>query len=191
MIDSAKLSISQLHSLYCVYRDLDIGTKTVNCCTCGKLIHIDEPQDCFQYYGHYIPRSVSRLLKYHPYNAHPQCLQCNLNETIDIRKNYDRYMIYRYGKNIKDKLLSINQTYTEDQYKEYYINELLKLTCNFPKLAKLLIDDDDTGEIINFTQIHENDIEEQFYTFSQTYKQDLDKLCKMLKVKNFIEWERI
>ena len=100
-------SLSQLASIYCVYKDLSVTTRTVNCCTCGKSIQITSPEDSFSLFGHYIPRSVSRKLKYHPQNTHSQCSSCNLNTTLNIDNSYTNYMIYRYGENIKNELFTL------------------------------------------------------------------------------------
>lgn len=185
-----KYSLAQLAAIYCVYKDLDPITKTISCCTCGRLIHINVPEDSYAYFGHYIPRSKNRNLIYHPKNTHAQCPACNMHTTKEISDSYDHYMMYRYGKNIKNDLMSISKTYTEDEYANYYINLLLQLSNNFPELLSILTNFD-TGEVLESQDVRKNNrIENQFYTYSETYKDDLDRLCKILNVKN-IEWERM
>ena len=185
-------TLSQLASIYCIYKDLSPTTHTVNCCTCGKTLYIEQPEDCFNYWGHYINRSISRKLIYHPQNSFAQCINCNVynNGNKIIEEKYNNYIKYRYGNDFKNKLLASEEK-TEDYYKTYYINELLKLSQKFPELIKLLADSN-TGELICNVNIktYNNDFEEQFSTFSVSYKSDLDILTKQLNT-NPIEWERL
>lgn len=181
-----KYSLSQLASIYCIYKDLSLN-RTVNCCTCGKTLHINNIEDCFNFWGHFISRSVNKKLIYYPKNTHAQCVNCNvvLNNS-NIHNKYVEYMEYRYGKDIYNELLKVEQQ-TNEYYVNYYIEELLKLSIKFSELEDIFIDKN-TGELI--TSFYENEIEKQFYTYSITYKQDLDKLCKMLKCES-IEYERL
>lgn len=185
-------TLSQLAAIYCIYKDLSPTTHTVNCCTCGKILHIEQIEDCFNYWGHYINRSISRKLIYHPQNSFAQCVSCNIynNGNKNIEKNYDNYIKYRYGNNFRSKLLESEEK-TENYYKTYYINELLKLSQKFPELIGILADNN-TGELIHNLdiKIYNNDFEKQFNTFSVSYKSDLDVLTKQLAVKP-IEWERL
>lgn len=184
-------TLAQLAAIYCVYKDLSPITHNIICCTCGKTLYIEQVEDCFSLWGHYIPRSVSRKLIYHPLNTHAQCSQCNIygNKNL-VDKRYDEYMIYRYGNNIKEQLLNSKEK-TKEYYKEFYITELLKLISKFPELADVVVEKN-TGEVLTNLGIidTENRIEQQFFTYSPTYKGDLDTICKTLHVKS-IEWERL
>lgn len=180
-------SLSQLASIYCVYKDLSPLTHSITCCTCGKIIHIEQIEDCFNLWGHYIARSVNRNLIYNPINSHAQCINCNVINQ-GMYNEYKRYMQYRYGENIENILLNAD-IHDNEYYKNFYITELAKLSSVFPELLNIIVDVN-TGEILPTQQVFENSIENQFYTFSSTYKDDLDTLCKILKV-NFIEWERL
>lgn len=187
-------SLAQLNAIYCVYKDLNPETHTINCVTCGKSIYIEEPEQCFNLFGHYIPRSVEPKLKYHPQNTHCQCQNCNLNETQQVRDRYRAYMIYRYGNDIDDVLKS-SEVKTDDEYIEFYVNELVKLSAVFPELLPVVCDTD-TGEVLYNVSMSpddnhkENNIEKQFHTYSISYRQDLDTLSKAAGASN-IEYERL
>lgn len=185
-----KYTLLQLAAIYTVYKDLDPITRTVNCCSCGRLIHIDFPEDCFAYYGHFIERSIKRNLILLPENAHAQCVMCNMHTTEEVRKNYHNYMKYRYGDDIKNKLMNYDKIISDSEWKDFYIKQLLKLSNKFPELISSVLVNEDTGELIESTDVIENSIEKQFNTYSKTYKEDLDRLCKILDTKN-IEWERM
>lgn len=186
-------SLAQLNAIYCVYKDLNLN-HIATCVTCGKSIYIDSFEDCFNLFGHFIPRSVEPKLKYHPKNTHCQCPLCNLNETEEVKTKYKQYMQYRYGKDIEQELLNYNPK-TEQQYIEYYTEELLKLSAKFPELLDILVDKT-TGEVLENIKVDNgidtinNNILKQFYIFSVTYRQDLDTLCKILHTKP-IEYERL
>lgn len=183
-----KYTLSQIAAIYTVYKDININY-TVNCCTCGKSIHIEQIEDCFSLYGHYISRSIEPKLKFHPYNTHAQCPECNMKVSSDIDKKYDEYMVYRYGKNIKEKLLKDNRFSDINFTKNFYTKAILKLSFNYPEL-KNIVNIDDSGIIVPLEIKKENEIVEQWYTFSKTYKQDLDTLVRYLKSEN-IEYERL
>lgn len=183
-----KLTLAQLAAIYAVYKDLDPKTKTVRCCTCGKTIQIDNIEDCFRVWGHYIARSIEPKLIYHPLNSFAQCVSCNIySNPKNMQDSYDKFMQYRFGSDIKIKLLQAEKK-DEDYYKGFYITELLKLSSKFPELLDVLVDQN-TGEIIENLVIR-NGIEKQFDTFSVTFKSDLDSLCKALN-SDFIEYNRL
>lgn len=182
-----KYSLAQVNAIYCVYKDLNPNTHTTSCVTCGKSIHIDSFEQCFSLYGHYIARSLEPKLKYHPLNTHCQCANCNMYETPTVKKAYDDYMVFRYGENIKNKLLA-EEPKTEQEYEQFYLNELVKLSTKFPELIEVICDSE-TGEVYNFEDKLDNNIEQQFKTFSVTYKQDLDELARALGTQP-IEYER-
>mgnify|MGYP007106418237 CR=1 FL=1 len=186
---NVKLSLSQLAAIYAVYKDLSPATRTVRCCTCGKSIHIEQIEDCYSVWGHYIPRSIARCLIYNPLNSHAQCIDCNLYaDPKTMQLHYDDYMKYRYGSSVKELLFSENNQQTEEKYNsEYYMIELLKLSSKFPELAELLIQQD-TGEIKEICS--ENSIEKQFNTYSRSFKDDLDVLCRTLQT-DYIEYQRL
>lgn len=185
-----KYTLSQLAAIYNVYKDLS-DFKTVNCCTCGKSIHINSFEDCYALWGHYIARSQSRKLIYHPLNSHAQCPTCNIyfSDQNTIEQRYDNYMKYRYGNDIKNRLLHSEEK-SEEYYENFYITGLLNLVYKFPELADIVVNTD-TGEIKNVKEIlvSQNTVEKQFFTFSLTYKQDLDSLSKVLH-SDFIEYSR-
>ena len=180
-------SLKQLAAIYATYKDLDPNTHIISCCTCGKRIHIEQVEDCYNLWGHYLARSISRKLIYHPQNSHCQCSECNI-QNKGMLQSYDDYMIYRYGKNIKEKLLN-SENKTEEYYYELYTNLLLELTWQFPELADIIINKL-TGEVIYTQTTYANEIEQQFNTYSKTYKQDLDIICKTIG-SEFIEYQRM
>lgn len=182
-----KYSLAQLAAIYTVYKDLDAGTRTVNCCTCGKSIYINQVEDCYNYYGHYIARSIEPKLKYHPFNAYAQCVKCNMQISQNIDDAYDKYIIRRYGKNFKQKLL--DEPVRSDEFcLEFYKCELRRLSNKFPEL-KQVIENYDEQDNNQFITENLNDIEKQWNTYSSTYKQDLDELVRVLKTEP-IEYER-
>ena len=185
-----ELSLAQLHAIYSVYRDLDKKTKNVSCCTCGRKIIINSFDDCYSVYGHYIDRSIEPKLKYHPLNAFPQCIHCNVYENnTEIKKKYDTYMRYRFGKNIKTDLIN-SEAKDDNYYKELYTVELLKLSQDFPELLDILVDRT-TGELlIDSENKIKNSIEKQFNTFSRNYASDLDHLCLYLNCE-YIEYNKL
>lgn len=185
-------SLAQLNAIYCVYKDLNPETHIATCVTCGKSIYIEEPEQCYNLYGHYIPRSIEPKLKYHPLNTHCQCQNCNLNETQQVRDSYKKYMVYRYGSNIDNCLRSADKK-SDSEYINFYISELLKLSEKFPELLDIVCDEN-TGEIYSVDTTDSadisNNIEKQFHTYSMTYRQDLDALSKYANASN-IEYERL
>lgn len=184
-MQNKQYTLAQIAAIYTVYKDLSIE-HTVTCCTCGKSIYIANIEDCYSLYGHYIPRSIEPSLKFHPNNTFAQCVRCNMNSDNVIDTAYDKYMIYRFGKDIKTILLSEKFKYSSnDETKNFYLNELAKLSQKFPELLDVIVNKD-TGEI---SEIFINDIEKQWNTFSKTYRQDLDILSKAMGVEN-VEYER-
>lgn len=183
------LSLAQLHAIYTVYRDLDKNKKTVKCSTCGKIIHIESFEDCFNVYGHYIDRSLQPEIKYHYLNAYPQCPLCNTQTTENIRKNFDNYISYRFNTNpeqFKHNLI-IDKRFNDYTFAyNFYVKELINLYKDFPELSQIIVDIN-TGAIIENN--YDSEIEEQWDTFSTSYKQDLDTLTKLLRMEN-IEYER-
>lgn len=187
-------SLAQLNAIYCVYKDLNPDTHVATCVTCGKSIYISDVEQCFELYGHYIPRSLEPKLKYHPDNSHCQCKDCNLNETAEVREAYEQYVCYRYGKN-KHQQLKQSSSISDSEWLKFYIEKLTKLSDTFPELIDVIIangnnDNVNNGKIIATTTSVNNDIAEQFRTYSKTYRQDLDDLSKALQA-NFIEYERL
>lgn len=182
-----KYSLAQLHAIYCVYRDLDPGTRVVNCCTCGCSLHIEQVEDCYGVYGHFVERSLEPKLKFHPLNAFPQCPNCNMNASSSIKTKYEDYMKYRFGSNIKTKLLQDDRFNDFEFAKQWYIRELIEKQQIFPELASVTVDIA-TGELFDVEEI-ENNIEKQWNTFSKTFKQDLDELVRILGTEP-IEYER-
>lgn len=185
-----KYSLSQLAAIYATYKDLNPKTKTVRCCTCGKTIQINCFEDCYKIWGHYIARSLEPKLKYHPNNTFAQCSSCNVfSDSNEMQEKYDKYMSFRFGSDIKQKL-SESEPQTEEYYKNFYTIELLKLSTTFPELKEIFIDET-TGEVVDVTELpEENSIEKQFNTFSPTFKSDLDVLCRALNCE-YVEYNRL
>lgn len=183
-----KYTLAQLAAIYTTYKDLDFNTKTVNCCTCGKSMHINSVEDCFNIWGHYIPRSKEPKLKFHPNNTFSQCPQCNMQFSQEINKAYDNYIIYRFGKDIKEELQK-DSSFADVKYAtSFYINKLLELAQQFNELYTVVVNTE-TGEFFDKVDIIEDPIVEQWNTFSINYKQDLDTLTKLLNTEP-IEYER-
>lgn len=186
-----KYSLAQLNAIYCVYKDLNPETHVATCVTCGKSIFIEEPEQCFNLFGHYIPRSVEPKLRYHPQNTHCQCQACNLNETQQVRDKYRNYMIYRYGNDV-DRTLKTSDVKTDNEYIDFYVSALMGLSEKFPELLHIICDKS-TGEVYDIKTEKENKInhiEQQLHTYSITYRQDLDTLSKAVGASN-IEYERL
>ena len=104
-----------------------------------------------------------------------------------IDEAYDKYMIYRYGENIKEDLLQ-NEGFDEDYIKKWYFDHVVELSQKFPELEQVVVDTS-TGELLCIVEI-EDKIQEQFETYSKTFKQDLDKLTSLLGTEP-IEYERL
>lgn len=184
-----EFTLAQLHAIYTVYRDLDSGTRTVNCCTCGKSIYINNFEDCYAVYGHYVDRSIAPNQKYNPFNAYPQCPQCNLNTTDKIKEAFKNYVIYRLGYDPESKIKNDKYyNYSEQYYKQYYLTELKKLSEKFSELTEIFTDLEEKTEEKEKT-ITDNIIH-QWGTYSDTYRQDLDTITKMLNTEP-IEYERL
>lgn len=182
-------TLSQLHAIYIVYRDLDVGTRTVNCATCGKTLYINNIEDCYLYYGHRIARSIEPKLKYHPLNAFPQCINCNMQVSSSIDKAYNDFIVYRFGKDITNDLLQDNRFIDQNYAKDYYINRLLELSNKFPELKDILIDYS-TGSLLDTVEKDiDNSIIDQWFTYSLNYTQDLDYITNFMKTEA-IEYER-
>lgn len=184
---NSKYSLAQLAAIYTAYKDLDPKIRTVNCCTCGKSLYIGSVEDSFIYWGHYVPRSIAPKLKFHPLNTHCQCVKCNMQVSKDIDEAYDKYMIYRYGENIKETLLHDEDFDEEDYAKNWYFVHIVELSQKFPELEQVVVDTS-TGEVLSVVEI-EDKIQEQFETYSRTFKQDLDELTRLLGTEP-IEYER-
>lgn len=188
--NNKKYTLSQLAAIYNVYKDLNPSTRIVNCCTCGKSLTVLSPEDAYCYWGHFIPRSLNRNLIYYPKNSHAQCTQCNLWTLGNVMyEQYSQYMKYRYGDNIIEELTKVEKQ-DDEYYLKFYQQSILNLVYKFPELAEIVINTD-TGELKDSNDIfkQENSIEKQFYTFSTTYKQDLDTISKALN-SDYIEYSR-
>lgn len=183
-----KYSLAQLAAIYTVYKDLDAKTRTVNCCTCGDSLHIEQIEDCYSLYGHWIARSIEPKLKFHPDSTFAQCPWCNMQVSKTVDDAYDKFIEYRFGKNHKQDLLQDDRFNDLEFAKQWYIQELIKLSQKFPEL-QIIVLDSNTGEIFDIIEIIENPIEEQWNTYSVTYKQDLDELTRILGTEP-IEYER-
>ena len=169
-----KYTLSQIAAIYTVYKDLDVGTRTVNCCTCGKSIHIEQIEDCYNYYGHYIARSKEPKLKYHPGNTFAQCVTCNMDTSYKVEEKYTKYIIKRFGEDYIDRLLSY-PVRDNNFYYRYYLDELHRLSETFPELKNVVNACDKSYNLSKSSDIEElNDIIKQWNTFSRTYKQDLN-----------------
>lgn len=186
-----KYSLAQLAAIYTVYKDLD-GTRIARCCTCGKSMRIEQLEDCYNLYGHYLSRSTHPGLKFHPNNTHAQCPVCNLQYSSIINKKYHEYMVYRYGEDI-DNVLMLDEekgVYGDnDETLNFYILGIIELSQKFPELVDIVVDKT-TGEVLDKVELIENPIEKQWNSYSVTYRQDLDSLSHMLYTEP-IEYERL
>lgn len=114
--------------------EVDLGW--VNCCTCGKLIHIKKNTDA----GHFIDRGSGGLsgVYFDERNIHSQCKPCNAGfyqgrEKRNVKQSYEDFMLQKYGSSVVDELkfLDKNQSYKGkigmigEMYKQMY-KELLK-----------------------------------------------------------------
>lgn len=183
-----KFSLAQLHAIYCVYRDIDFA-HNVRCCTCGKSMHIEQVEDCFNLYGHYLSRSQYPHLKYHKDNAFPQCPNCNMSVSSSIDNKYAEFINYRYGEGFTEKLKQDNSFSDKNKALQFYVVELLELSQRHPELYSALVDAN-TGEVIEIQNVVENPIQEQWETYSPTFRQDLDEITRLLGTEN-IEYERL
>ena len=86
--------------------------------------------------------------------------------------------------------MNYDKVVSDSEWKDFYIKQLLKLSNKFPELISSVLVNEDTGELIEITDVIENSIEKQFNTYSKTYKEDLDRLCKILDIRD-VEWERM
>lgn len=184
-------TLNQLAAIYNVYKDIDFRTKTVSCCTCGKNIKITQLEDCYNLWGHFVPRSIDRGLIYCPENSHAQCPECNVFiNNSHIQNKYTEYMIFRYGKNYKTLFEAFKQKQLDtQQIKDFYVERLLSLLNEFPELSECIGVDLQTGEVKD-TIYYSNNIENQFNTYSKHYEQDLDTLCKILRTE-YIEYNKL
>lgn len=190
-MNNKNYSLAQLAAIYTTYKDLD-KNHCVNCCTCGKTIHIQQIEDCYSLYGHFHPRSTHPQLKFHPYNAYAQCCLCNMSVSSDIDNKYKNYMQYRFGSDYDEKLFKNYEIYLDLEYtKQFYIDELIKLSTYFPELQAIFLDYK-TGEVLQNINVQkiESNIESQWETFNVTYRQDLDNFTRELKTEP-IEYERL
>jgi len=53
--------------------------------------------------GHFIPKSVSLILRWNEYNVNGQCVRCNLAEQGN-QLEYSRGLERKYGKDVLEKL---------------------------------------------------------------------------------------
>lgn len=79
--------------------------------------------------GHYIPKGTGakgKALEFCEENVHAQCPQCNRNKgynvaTVEmIKVRYSNFMIQHYGKNIFDRLFSLQKIIKKPDYLEIY-----------------------------------------------------------------------
>lgn len=184
-----RYSLAQLAAIYTVYKDIDPGAKNVYCCTCGRALHIESIEDCYSLWGHYLARSIAPKLKYHPDNAFAQCARCNMQCSGNIDRAYDEYIKRRFGNNHVSKLISESNR-DEEYYKQFYITEIIKLSQRYNELSEIVLDST-TGEIKEDLGVEsENNIAQQFDTFSPTFRQDLDILTQAMQTEP-IEYERL
>ena len=100
----------------------------VQCCTCGKLIHINKNADA----GHFIDRGGfgTSGVYFDERNIHTQCKTCNAGlyrgmERKNVKQSYLDFMLCKYGQKVIDELkfLHQNQSY---KYKIVAIGEMYK-----------------------------------------------------------------
>ena len=182
------LSLDQLAAIYTTYKDLDPYTRRVYCCTCGRSIKVTSIEDSYKLFGHFIPRSINRNLIYYPYNIHVQCYNCNMNSNNIIHDKYKNYMIYRYGEDIFS-ILNTVVSRSDEFYRKYYIYKLYYIISkNFKEIYDMFFNN--SRFQMNIRKFEDNLSYQFFNSYSATYEQDLDNICKLIGSKEFIEYER-
>ena len=139
--------LKRLAAIYNIYKFADLPTRSVRCCTCGiKLpLNPEDPDQDRGLWGHFIPRSKSKYLTFHPWNSAAQCSKCNVqlngNETqfeIFIKQQYGEEALefLKQEKNQKTRL----DSYELENYIEEYKTLIEELTNEkeLDSLKKLL-----------------------------------------------------
>lgn len=94
---------------------------TVECVTCGKLMHWKE-----SHAGHFIKRQHrGGGLRHHPLNVHVQCVRCNVYMGGQ-QDEYAAYILRKYGAETLDELMRIkhiiskpDRSFLEEQISRY------------------------------------------------------------------------
>lgn len=97
------------------FPEVDLGW--VDCCTCGRIIHIKKNADA----GHFIDRGSGGAsgVYFDERNIHTQCKLCNggfrkgVNIQGKVKGAYNQFMMDKYGPKVIDELLWLdrNQSY--------------------------------------------------------------------------------
>ena len=126
--------LRRLAAIYNIYKFADLPTRSVRCCTCGiKLpLNPEDPDQDRGLWGHFIPRSKSKYLTYHPWNSAAQCSKCN----VQLEGNEEQFKIFikqQYGEDalqfLEDEKVQKTalSSYELEEYLEEYKELLNKL----------------------------------------------------------------
>lgn len=116
--------LRRLAAIYNIYKFADLPTRSVRCCTCGiKLpLNPEDPDQDRGLWGHFIPRSKSKYLTYHPWNSAAQCSKCN----VQLEGNEEQFKIF------------IKQQYGEDALQFLENEKVQKTTLSSYELEEYL-----------------------------------------------------
>lgn len=139
--------LRRLAAIYNVYKFADLPTRSVRCCTCGiKLpLNPEDPDQDRGLWGHFIPRSKSKFLTYHPWNSAAQCSKCNVQREGN-EEQFEIFIYQQYGEKALEYLKqekeqkTILDSYELEDYLEQYKKLLEELAeeKQLDSLKKLL-----------------------------------------------------
>ena len=122
-VSKLKKKLWKLFSLYIRQRDADYrGIAT--CVSCGKQKHWKEGDA-----GHFIDGRHNSIL-FDPRNVNFQCKGCNgglmrgREKPKDVKKNYERFMIRKYGQAVVDELKALDKQ--EKRFTPKELEDLIK-----------------------------------------------------------------
>lgn len=139
--------LRRLAAIYNIYKFADLPTRSVRCCTCGiKLpLNPEDPDQDRGLWGHFIPRSKSKFLTYHPWNSAAQCSKCNVQREGN-EEQFEIFIYQQYGEKALECLKqekeqkTILDSYELEDYLEQYKKLLEELAeeKQLDSLKKLL-----------------------------------------------------
>lgn len=126
--------LRRLAAIYNVYKFADLPTRSVRCCTCGVKLPLnpEDPDKDRGLWGHFIPRSKSKYLTFHPWNSAAQCSKCNV-QLEGNEKQFEIFIKQQYGEEALEFLKqervqkTVLSTYELEEYREQYKRLLDKL----------------------------------------------------------------